>query len=164
LNRTLLLIPCVWLLIVPSVLIAGDADVADAVAQAQLNDAAEGAIRAQAARFSAAYVAGDTEALVQIYAEDGVAGPGGSDFVRGRPALRILWTRGADTQVLRHRLRPVEIVVDGDHAYDWGYYEGTTGSPAEPKAFNGKYLVVWQRDADGQWRMAHDVWNSMPSE
>ncbi len=136
----------------------------DANAKVHARDAAEGAIRAQAARFSAAYVAADVEALVQIYTEDGVAGPSGSDFIRGHQALRKLWTRAGGSKVLRHKLSPVEIVVDGDHAYDWGYYEGATGTPTKISEFNGKYLVVWRRGADGQWRMAQDVWNSMPAQ
>ncbi|MEO0556724.1 MAG: DUF4440 domain-containing protein [Bacteroidota bacterium] len=118
------------------------------------------AIVAQARAFSAAYVAGDTETLVTIYAEDGIAAPGGRDFIRGRDALRGFWSPSPNSRILEHRLLPEELWIDGDLAYDWGYYEGVSQrESAEPSSFRGKYLVVWQRDADGVWRMANDMWN-----
>ncbi|MEM0963629.1 MAG: DUF4440 domain-containing protein [Bacteroidota bacterium] len=120
------------------------------------------AIVAQARAFSAAYVAGDTEALLEVYAEDGIAAPGGRDFIRGREALREFWQARPDVSIREHRLRPNELWVSGDLAYDWGIYEGVSQREgAEPEAFRGKYLVVWQRDADGMWRMANDMWNSL---
>lgn len=118
------------------------------------------AIVAQARAFSAAYVAGDTEALVAIYAKDGIAAPGGRDFVRGREALRAFWQVRPGVAIREHRLLPEELWIDGDLAYDWGYFEGVSQREgAEPSAFGGKYLVVWQRGADGVWRMANDMWN-----
>ncbi|GAB5534895.1 MAG: hypothetical protein Rubg2KO_11440 [Rubricoccaceae bacterium] len=120
------------------------------------------AIVGQARAFSAAYVAGDTDALVTIYAEDGIAAPGGRDFIRGREALRAFWAPSPNASVLEHRLLPNELWIDGDLAYDWGTYEGVSQREgAEPASFRGKYLVVWQRDADGVWRMANDMWNSL---
>ncbi|MEM7786672.1 MAG: DUF4440 domain-containing protein [Bacteroidota bacterium] len=120
------------------------------------------AIVSQARAFSAAYVAGDTESLLSVYAEDGIAAPGGRDFLRGREALREYWQVRPGVTILEHRLLPEELWVDGDLAYDWGYYEGVSQREgAEPSAFRGKYLVVWQSDADGVWRMANDMWNAL---
>jgi len=118
------------------------------------------AIVGQARAFSAAYVSDDTDALLNVYAEDGIAAPGGRDFIRGRTALREFWAPSPNSTVLEHRLLPEELWIDGDLAYDWGYYEGVSQREgAEPSSFRGKYLVVWQRDADGVWRMANDMWN-----
>ncbi|MEM1056610.1 MAG: DUF4440 domain-containing protein [Bacteroidota bacterium] len=120
------------------------------------------AILAQARAFSVAYVAGDTDTVLSIYAEDGIAAPGGRDFIRGREALRGYWQVRPGVTIREHRLLPEELWIDGDLAYDWGYYEGVSQREgAEPSAFRGKYLVVWQRDADGVWRMANDMWNSV---
>lgn len=118
------------------------------------------AILAQSARLSQAYVDGDIEALVAVYAEDGVAGPGGRDFVRGHDALEALWALPEGRTITHHRSSPVEIHVVGDVAYDWGYYEGAAAEDGEPGTpFRGKYLIVWRRDSDGTWRMAHDMWS-----
>lgn len=131
---------------------------------AQSDAAALDSIKAQAERFSAAYVRGDMETLLSIYTDDGMAGPGGRDFVRGRPALDSLWALPTGRTILRHASTPVEIEVDGDHAYDWGYYEGEAAQDGEPLGpFQGKYLIVWERGADGRWRMAADLWNRLPA-
>ncbi|HLT47760.1 MAG TPA: DUF4440 domain-containing protein [Rubricoccaceae bacterium] len=123
------------------------------------------AILAQSRAFSEAYVRGDIEALVGIYAEDGVAAPGGTDFIRGAEALRRFWALPEGRVVTHHRASPVELHVRGDLAYDWGYYEGAATQDGEARPpFRGKYLIVWQRDAGGTWRMAHDMWNALPSD
>ncbi|MGH7551274.1 MAG: YybH family protein [Gemmatimonadota bacterium] len=120
-------------------------------------------IQRQSSRFSAAYEQGDMETLLSIYADDGVAAPGGRDFIRGRPSLDSLWMLPEGSTILRHDISPISIRVDGDHAYDWGYYEGQAarnGEPLEP--FRGKYLIVWERGDDGAWRMVVDMWNRAP--
>lgn len=127
-------------------------------------DSGVAAIAAQSARFSQAYVDGDLETLVSIYASDGVAGPPGRTFVRGRDALRDLWRTREDVDVIRHRAVPEAIRVEGRIAYDWGYYSGATRVGSETRPFGGKYLIVWERGTDGVWRMAHDVWNSVPDD
>ena len=115
--------------------------------------------------FSAAYMRGDIDALVAVYAEDGVAAPGGRDFVRGHAALRDFWALPEGRDVTHHTATPVELHVKGDLAYDWGYYEGAVMQDGEARPpFRGKYLIVWQREPDGRWRIAHDMWNSLPSE
>lgn len=120
------------------------------------------AILAQSRALSAAYVRGDIDALVAVYAEDGIAAPSGRDFVRGPGALHELWALPPGRVITRHTATPEELRVEGDLAYDWGYYEGAAEQDGEPRGpFGGKYLIVWQRDADGVWRIAHDMWNSL---
>lgn len=123
------------------------------------------AILEQSRAFSEAYIRGDIDALVNVYAEDGIAASGGRDFVRGHEALREFWALPEGRDVTHHAATPVELHVEGDLAYDWGYYEGAVTQDGEARPpFRGKYLIVWHRDADGVWRMAHDMWNSLPSE
>jgi ketosteroid isomerase-like protein len=57
---------------------------------------------------------------------------------------------------------PSRVVVDGDHAYDYGSYEiagERDGTPWGP--LRGNYVVVWRREK-GAWRMHLDIWNSGP--
>lgn len=120
------------------------------------------AIAAQSALLSASYVAGDIEALVTVYSPDGIAAPAGRDFIRGREALLELWALPANRKVIRHAATSVELIVDGDHAYDWGYYEGQVavdGVPSSP--FRGTYTIVWRREQDGVWRIAMDMWSAL---
>ena len=123
------------------------------------------AILSQSRAFTDAYMRGDIDALVVIYAEDGIAATGGRDFVRGHDALLDFWALPEGRTVAHHAATPVELHVEGNLAYDWGYYEGAVTEDGEARPpFRGKYLIVWQREDDGRWRIAHDMWNSLPSE
>jgi len=118
-------------------------------------------IEQQARRFSQAYIDNDLDALVAIYAQDGVIGPPGSGFKSGTD-LRSFWERDSSIVVTKHKTIPVEIIVEGNLAYDWGRYEGAAGPVGSPAAFSGKYLIVWRRGEDGIWRMVQDMWNPGP--
>ena len=58
--------------------------------------------------------------------------------------------------------RPVETVVDGD----LGFQRGTFTVIATPKGdgerleVNGSFLRIYQRQANGEWRMTRDMFNS----
>lgn len=120
------------------------------------------AIGEQSRRFSAAYAEGDIEELVSIYAPDGVAAPAGVDFIRGRDALLEFWALPEGRTVLEHAATPVDIEIDGDHAYDWGYYQGRAAQDGEPlDPFRGMYVIVWERGDDGVWRIAMDMWGGV---
>ena len=116
------------------------------------------AIGARSRALSKAYVREDVAALVSIYTEDGVAIPGGRDSVRGREALARLWAVAEGTDVTRHVSVPAAIEIDGNHAYDWGHYEGETVREGRTSTFRGTYLIVWERGQDGVWRIAVDMW------
>jgi ketosteroid isomerase-like protein len=137
------------------------------LAQAGTTDAqtarSETAAIAEAGRqFSAAYMRGDTDAIMALYTSDAVIFPERSNAISGLEAIRRYWSRGQGSRVTRHQLTPTSVVVDGRHAYDHGTYE--IAGEREGKAwgpFRGKYLVVWRREPGG-WKMQLDMWNSGP--
>ena len=133
----------------------------DPAPAASSNTAAElEAIKAQSVRFSQAYVNGDLDAQMAIYASDAVIAPPGRDFIQGMEGLRSYWTTPAGREVVSHSTTPVDIVISGDLAYDWGSYQGASGPIGSESEFAGKYLIVWQRGEDGVWRMVQDMWNA----
>lgn len=132
----------------------------DLGAQAAAADSA--AIHKLGREFSAAYMRGDAAAMVALYTSDAVIFPERSERITGREAIARYWTLRPGRRVTRHVLNPARIVVDGDHAYDYGTYEiagERDGTPWGP--FRGNYVVVWRRD-NGTWRMQLDIWNSGP--
>jgi ketosteroid isomerase-like protein len=118
----------------------------------------------QGRRFSAAYMQGDLDTMIDLYTEDGVVFPGNSEYIRGREALRDYWALPEGQRVTLHEMTPVEVRVDGSMAYDFGNYEvsGVNGDTAWGPVY-GKYLVVWQETEDGTWKMHLDMWNSRPA-
>lgn len=114
--------------------------------------------------FSRSLVEGDFEAVVNAYAPDGKLFPQRGDIRRGEEAIRRYWTppAGRESRTVHHRIRPEEIVVQGGTAYDWGYYEGATlmGDGRETY-WEGKYVIVWKKTADGAWKIYLDSWNNL---
>jgi ketosteroid isomerase-like protein len=117
-------------------------------------------IQQLARQFSAAFMRGDAAAMADLYTSDGVIFPEQSERITGREGIQRYFTLPRGRRITHHLLTPSRIVVDGEHAYDYGTYEiggerdGTAWGPVR-----GKYVVVWRRYRD-TWRMQLDIWNS----
>lgn len=123
-------------------------------------DEVRATLLAEANAFSAAYMNGDYGAIEAAYTEDAVAIPGGGEPVTGPAAIRELFVLPEGASVVHHRLMPREVVVSGDHAYDWGTYEVQSARNGETGDMRrGTYTVVWRRGEDGRWRMKIDMWS-----
>jgi ketosteroid isomerase-like protein len=129
---------------------------------AQTAAADSAAIHQLGREFSAAFMRGDAAAMTAMYTADAVIFPERSERITGREAIARYWTPRPGRRVTRHVLTPARIVVDGEHAYDYGTFQiagERDGKPWGP--FRGNYVVVWRRD-NGAWRMQLDIWNSGP--
>ncbi|MCO6492765.1 MAG: DUF4440 domain-containing protein [Phaeodactylibacter sp.] len=114
--------------------------------------------------FSQSLVSGDFEAIVNAYTPDGKLFPQRGDIRRGEAAIRQYWTppAGRESRTVHHRIRPEEIVIVGDTAYDWGYYEGATRRGDGSEVYwEGKYVIVWKKVGEGQWKIYLDSWNNL---
>ncbi len=136
-----------------------DAALSELEAMGLAGQSDELAIREQSRRFSAAFVQGDAEAMVDIYTEDAVIAPPGMGFLSGRQALLDYWSPKPGHRATQHQAVPERIEIHGDLAYDYGHYTGVTEAQGQTSAWGGKYLIVWRRSPDGVWHMAQDMWN-----
>ena len=121
------------------------------------------AIIAAATAFSAAYVRGDADSMAALYTQHAAIFPDGTPAIVGREPIRRYWTLPPNRRITRHVLMPDRVEIIGDVAHDYGRFEiagETDGTPWGPSF--GKYLVVWHRGEDGQWRMHLDMWNRGP--
>lgn len=123
------------------------------------------AIVAAANAFSAAYVRGDADSMAALYTEDAAIFPDASPALVGREPIRRYWTLRPNRRITHHELMPDRIEIVGDVAHDYGRFRisgETDGTPWGPSF--GKYVVVWRRGTDGQWRMYLDMWNRGPQQ
>ena len=110
--------------------------------------------------FSKAYVRGDVDAMMDCYSKTAVIIPGGADIIAQRDLIRKYWTLMPGRRVIRHKSIPREIIVNGNTAHDYGYYEGAVSrSGDEIVTFKGNYVIVWVKDEDKKWRMSVDMWS-----
>jgi uncharacterized protein (TIGR02246 family) len=121
------------------------------------------AIEKQGAAFAAALSRGDAKAIAAMYTEDAIAMPPDAEMVRGRPAIEKLWADALASGIKTIAFTVVDVQSSGEFAVETGRAVlgvQPAGQPATSQT--GKYVVVWQRGADGQWRLLRDIWNGTP--
>jgi ketosteroid isomerase-like protein len=58
-------------------------------------------------------------------------------------------------------LRQIDVDGRGDLAYVYGKYSWVLMIPGQPPVpDSGKYIEVWRKQADGNWKITRDVFNS----
>ena len=128
---------------------------ADGVAQAERPKGEEGKIRQLRQQFVAAINAGDAERAMAVLAADAVILVENAEAVEGREAIRKT-TKRVFEHAGTHKLtmETTRLERSGRLAYELGRYtmvrqraDGTTTSE------QGKYVDVWRRDGDGEWRI-----------
>ncbi|MEM1321912.1 MAG: nuclear transport factor 2 family protein [Bacteroidota bacterium] len=111
------------------------------------------------AAFSASYMNGDYQAIVDAYTPQGKIMPNGPRILQGPEALTRYWKPREGYTTLHHKIRPVAIHILGDTAYDYGYYEGSTKNPeGQVSNWQGKYVIIWKKIAE-KWLIDIDIWN-----
>jgi ketosteroid isomerase-like protein len=127
-----------------------------AEAPAALSAAALDSVMAVDAAFAAAMNAGDTAAVLAVYADDARLMPPDSPILTGaelRPVIAGLIAGGATDFVLT----PATAYGVGDLAYVVGTASFTMGgAPATVK-----YTEVLRRGADGRWRYVVDMFSGV---
>lgn len=110
----------------------------------------------------AAADAGDVAALLELRTDDFVAMPPDQPPVRGKEAVEE-FLNGMFAQVeLDETVVSEAVVVADDLAYDRGTFSGTVRPKGggESMSVDGKYLWILERQADGSWRYAVQMWSN----
>ncbi len=110
----------------------------------------------------AALNAGDVEAWVAQFTDDGVQMPPNAPANVGRTMIRSWSQAFLDQFRLQFALAVDEVRVLGEWAFERGGYTISLSPKAggPPMHDIGKYITVYQRKSGDTWRMARDIWNS----
>ncbi|HUO34304.1 MAG TPA: SgcJ/EcaC family oxidoreductase [Candidatus Acidoferrum sp.] len=120
----------------------------------------EAAIRALDADWQKAVTAKDAAQAASYYAENASLFVPESALVTGKDAIQKTWTDLVKTPGFSLTFTPSSVTVSksGDLAYEIGDYQMTMNDKrGKPRTDNGKYVVVWGRQADGSWKVLADV-------
>ena len=122
----------------------------------------EKAIRDADEAMSKAATAKDVDGTVAFYSDDAVVMPPNAERATTKEAIRKIWKDMLTDTKLSWKATKIEVAKSGDLASASGTYEVTMNDVVTGKPVNdrGKYLQVWEKQADGSWKCGADIWNS----
>jgi uncharacterized protein (TIGR02246 family) len=155
-------LPLVLMLLVSVVIGACSQEPPAPPPQPVANDPADiAALKAARAEFVAAYAASDAAAIGRLYAAHGVSEPNGQPTLKGRDAIVASLTAMFQQVSVKLDLKADETATLGVVGVDRGRYTATVTHKNDGSATTseGRYLVVFVKEADGAWRVARDMDN-----
>lgn len=119
------------------------------------------AIGAQIARHAEAWRRNQVDSVMVLYTEGAVLQFPDAPDARGRDAIREALTGVfAATPIQSLEISQDTLEVFGGVAYEWGTFDETYGPAGQPPIRDeGRYLMRWERGADGQWRVSRFAGN-----
>ncbi len=122
---------------------------------------AKRAIAAANLKFGEAVRQGNAAAVGVLYAEDAILLPPGSEMIKGRLGIQGFWQGGLNMGIKDAVLTTVDVSDFGRTAIEIGTYALKIQSEGQVSIEDhGKYVVVWKKGADGDWRLSVDIWNT----
>jgi ketosteroid isomerase-like protein len=118
-------------------------------------------------KWSKTAAAKDVEHTIAYYSDDAIVLPPNTTSAATKEAIRNGWKEmfASPGFVITWQATKVQVGKAGDMGWVSGIYELTmndaSGNPVKDR---GKYIEVWEKQADGNWKCAADMWNSdLPS-
>jgi uncharacterized protein (TIGR02246 family) len=115
-----------------------------------------------AADWRTAWLAGDADALLSLYADQPVLMPQGQPAIIGKAAIRPLYRVLLEEVRIKNKGKLMEVKAAGDWGYFWSTYAltATPKSGGEPITSKGKSVFIVKRDRRGVWKIARLIDNS----
>jgi uncharacterized protein (TIGR02246 family) len=152
------LLPLIVLLLFPSVIGAGGKNGLSAEDIAKIKQAHT--------RYEEAWLKGDADGVRALFTEDCVLLPPHADKPRiGQKGLNDFWfpPHAPATQITKLVVTPQNIAGDGEIATVWGTDEVAWTTLQDGKttesSHKGIFLNVLRKQADGQWKFSHHMWD-----
>jgi len=115
------------------------------------------------AKWAKAAATKDVEQTIAFYSDDAIVFPPNATSAATKEAIRNGWKEmfASPGFVISWQSTRVQVGKSGGMAWVSGTYEvtmnDTSGKPINDR---GKYLEVWEKQTDGNWKCAADMWNS----
>ncbi len=134
----------------------------------QVDVAAEAqAIRDISARWMEYVASGDTDAIMELFAEDAVTLSDGEAPREGRAAIRAdmeSWMAEYPDATWTWSTTSVEVAASGDLAWERGSWQYDPDGPGETESDHGEYVTLF-RKIEGAWKCTLDIGvSTMPEE
>jgi ketosteroid isomerase-like protein len=124
---------------------------------------AEQALRGADAAWSKVAGSKDLDKTVSYYSTDAAVLPPNAPAATTKEAIRKIWQDmlASPGLAISWKATKVKVAKSGDLGFVSGTYELTMNDASgKPVNDRGKYVEVWQKQADGKWKCGTDTWNS----
>ncbi len=104
---------------------------------------------------------GDIDAFLTFLAEDAIFMPDDAPMARG-DSIRATWEQLISMPGfnLEWRATGAHVAEAGDMGYTVGTYELTVDQDGVSMVTVGKYVTLWEKQADGSWKVVVDCFNA----
>ena len=110
-----------------------------------------------------AATAKDVEQTIAYYSDDAIVLPPNATSAATKEAVRNVWKEmfASPGLVITWKPTKVQLARSGDVGWVSGTYELTMNDASGKRIDDrGKYLEVWEKQSDGNWKCRADMWNS----
>lgn len=123
-------------------------------------DVPDGAFDRARDAFVGALNRGDAKSASASYTPDARLLAPSAELFRGRESIERFWKAGVDTGISDIQLETLELVRLDGFAYEIGCYSlGLRPADGIPVVDRGRYVRVHERQADGSWLWAVEMFN-----
>ncbi len=111
-----------------------------------------------------ATLARDVDALTALWDADGVLLQPGAPPVAGKEAFREFirqsFAKSPSGKVLKYVPDIRDVKVEGNVAYEWGYFDSTfqSSDQGQPVSFRAKFVRVLKQQVDDTWEFTRVIW------
>jgi ketosteroid isomerase-like protein len=115
------------------------------------------------AQWAKAAAAKDVEQTIAYYSDDAIVLPPNATTAATKEAIRNAWKDmlASPGFVITWKPTRVQLAKSGDMGWVSGTYElAMNDASGKPINDRGKYLEVWEKQTDGNWKCRADMWNS----
>jgi uncharacterized protein (TIGR02246 family) len=113
-------------------------------------------------KYQTAYNAGDAAGVAALFTDDAVSLPDHHAALQGKAAIQQYLQEIFSQFSVTMTITPADTEIVGTFAHEHGSFviKVTPKTGGETVTDDGKYLVVFERGADGTWKIHHDMDNS----
>jgi ketosteroid isomerase-like protein len=104
---------------------------------------------------------GAPEAFYDFMAPESVCLLTGEQPVQGRDAIKVRFA-AFPTESISWKPREAEIESDSNLGYTWGMYQLRTATGDKQNSAVGKYVIVWKKQPNGEWKAAVFITSAGP--
>lgn len=123
----------------------------------------ENEIRKADAAWSQAAERKDLDKCVAFYADEASVFPFNAPIANGKDQIKQLWSQLMSKPGFSLRFAPTKVEVSKAHdiAYETGTFDlKLNDSQGNPTNTPGKYVVVWRKESNHEWKAVADIFNT----